>query len=224
LISGFSRARKTVHNPVDKTPDPSKPPPTALRAGQDNKKVPDWAATVPTSRYAMLVAADWLRHELPVFAACSRKLVRYLCKPYWQAGWTNRDIIHALDHRPGIFSQPAGVLISPERIAAPKAFIASRLSAWRDPGGAILPGHWTTQITQAAVAQTARRAVAQRHGRAGAALLQPGEHHLTAQRIIDYGHAVRPPAGPTTRAAAKAHLAAALAARVHRSHGRPLNA
>jgi hypothetical protein len=168
----------------------------------------------------MLVAADWLRHRLPVFARCSRKLLRHLCKPYWHAGWTNRDIVHAMDHRPGLFGQTPGMLISPEHIAAPQAFIASRLAAWRTPDGTILPGHWTTRITEAAAARTARRLVAQHHGRAGAALLQPGERVLTAQHIIDYGQAARPPANPTTRAAAQAALAAALAARHTRRRGR----
>jgi len=218
-VGGFSRARKPVDNSVHNPSDLEQPPWTALRAGLDDRDGPDWATTVPTSRFAMLIAADWLRRRLPVFAGCSRKLLRHLCKPYWQAGWCNRDLVHAMDHRPGLFGQPAGVLISPERIAAPKAFITSRLTAWRTPDGTILPGHWTARVTEAAAARTARRFVAQRHGRAGAALLRPGEHALTAQRIIDYGRTARPPASPSTRAAAKATLATALATRPARRRG-----
>jgi hypothetical protein len=169
---------------------------TALRAGSDKKIGPDWEVTVPTSRFAMLIAADWLRRRLPVFASCSRKLVRHLCKPYWRAGWCNRDIVYAMDHRPGLFNQPSGILICPQQIAAPKAFIASRLAAWRTPEGAILPGHWTSRLADAAAAQTARQLVAARHGRAGAALLRPGEHTLTATRITEHGHATRPPRQP----------------------------
>jgi hypothetical protein len=60
-----------------------------------------------------------------------------------------------MDHRPGLFSQPPGVLICPERIAAPKAFIASRLAAWRTPEGVILPGHWSSLLTDAADTKTA---------------------------------------------------------------------
>ena len=177
----------SVHNP----PLTGKPHKTALRAGLDNKGSSDWATTVPTSRFAMLIAADWLRHRLPVFAQCSRKLIRHLCKPYWHAGWTNRDIVHAMDHRPGLFGQAPGVLLCPARIAAPKAFIASRLAAWRTPDGAIAPGHFTSRVTDAAAAKTARRAIAERHGRAGAALLRAGEHTLTAACITEHGHAVR---------------------------------
>src|SRR2546423_11481980 len=101
-----------------------------------------------------------------------------------------------MDHWPGLFHQAPGVLICPHRIAAPKAFIASRLAAWRSPDGAILPGHFTSRMTEAAAAKAARRRVAQRHGRLGAALLRPGEHALTAHRITEHGHAARRPASP----------------------------
>jgi hypothetical protein len=212
-VDGFSRARNPVDNSVHNPSDVGQPQPTALRAGPDTRGGPDWAITVPTSRFAMLIAADWLRHRLPVFGRCSRKLLRHLCKPYWRAGWTNRDIVHAMDHRPGLFGQTPGVLICPERIAAPQAFIASRLAAWRTPTGTIVPGYWTSRIADVAAAHAARRRVAEHHGRTGAALLRPGERVLTAQRILDYGHTARPPANPSTRAAAKAVLATALAAR-----------
>jgi hypothetical protein len=189
-VHGFTRASKTVDNlgtnPTERSQN--KDQKTALRAGQEANTGPNWAITVPASRFAMLIAADWLRHRLPVFASCSRKLVRHLCKPYWHAGWSNRDILHAMDHRPGLFGQTAGVLISPERIAAPKAFIASRLRAWHTPQGAILPGYWTSRRTDATATRTARRHIAARHGHTGAALLRPGERALTAQRIAQHRH------------------------------------
>lgn len=56
-------------------------------------------------------------------------------------------------------------------------------------------------MADVAAAHAARRCVAEHHGRTGAALLRPGEHVLTAQRIIDYGRAARSPASPTTDAA-----------------------
>jgi hypothetical protein len=165
----------------------------------------------------MLIAADWLRRRLPVFARCSRKLVRHLCKPYWSAGWCNRDIIHAMDHRPGLFHQATGVLICPERIAAPQAFIRSRLAAWRNSENVILPGYWTSLVADAAATKTARRLVAAHHGRAGAALLRPGERALTAQRITEHGRAARPPASATTRANTRTAFAAAQPQRARRT-------
>lgn len=216
-VCGFSRARKPVDNSPQDPPHPEKNPKTALRASLEDKSGPDWEVTVPTSRFVMLIAADWLRRRLPVFARCSRKLLRHLCKPYWRAGWTNRDIVHAMDHRPGLFGQATGVLICPEHIAAPTVFICSRLSAWHTPDGAILPGHWTSRLTDATTAKAARQLVAARHGRAGAALLRPGEHTLTAARISEHGRATRPPASPATRAAARATLAAMLTRRAVQS-------
>jgi hypothetical protein len=231
-VGGFSRASAAVdtlgtnsadsttphHPPAD--PDEGNDQRTALRAGSEDSSGSDWAVTVPTSGFTRLIAADWLRRRLPVFGRCSRKLVRHLCRPYWSAGWSNRDIVHAMDHRPGLFGQTPGVLICPERVVAPKAFIASRLAAWRSAEGTILPGHWSFLFTDVAAATTARRLVAARHGRAGAALLRPGERALTAQRITDHGRASRPPASTITRAAAKATLSAALAARARRSSRR----
>jgi hypothetical protein len=126
-----------------------------------------------------------------------------------------------MDHRPGVFGQATGVLICPERIAAPQTFIASRLAAWRSADGAILPGHFSALRTDAAAAKAARALVAARHGRAGAALLRPGERALTAQRITDHGRAARQPASPATRAAAKATLGAALTDRARRAAHRP---
>jgi hypothetical protein len=219
LVCGSSRARKPVDNSTQAPLHPEKNPRTALRAGLEGRSGPDWEITVPTSRFTMLIAADWLRRRLPVCARCSRKLLRHLCKPYWRAGWTNRDIVHAMDHRPGVFGQTAGVLICPENIAAPTVFIRSRLSAWRAPDGAILPGHWTSRITETATAKAARQLVTARHGRAGAALLRPGEHTVTAARISEHGRAARPPASPAspaTRAAARATLAAMLTRRTIR--------
>jgi hypothetical protein len=206
---------RSVHRPTD--PGKGHDQRTALRAGSEASSGWPWAVTVPTSGFAMLIAADWLRRRLPVFARCSRKLVRHLCRPYWAAGWCNRDIVHAMDHRPGLFGQTAGVLICRERIAAPQAFIRSRLGAWRSAEGVILSGHWSSLLTDAAATKTARQLVAACHGRAGAALLRSGERALTAQRITDHGRAARPPASPATRAAAQATLGAALADRARRA-------
>jgi hypothetical protein len=220
---GISRASTAVDNlgtfPADSTRPTHRPADpgqgnnqrTALRAGSEATSGPDWAVTVPTSGFTRLIAADWLRNRLPVFARCSRKLVRHLCRPYWSAGWCNRDIVHAMDHRPGLFGQATGVLICPDRVAAPQAFIRSRLAAWRTSASVIPPGHWSSLLTDAAATKTAQRQVAARHGQAGAALLRPGERALTAQRIAEHGRANRPPASPATRAAAQATLAAVLA-------------
>ena len=91
-------------------------------------------------------------------------------------------------------------MICPGHIAAPQAFIRSRLAAWRTPDGAILAGHWTSRISATATTKTARRLIAARHGLTGAALLRPDETTLTAQRIAQHHHLL------ITRADAPARL------------------
>jgi hypothetical protein len=93
-VNGSTRASATVDNLGTIPADPEKPhhhpaepgkgnnQRTALRAGSETSCGPDWELTVPTSGFAMLIAADWLRRRLPVFARCSRKLVRHLCKAH----------------------------------------------------------------------------------------------------------------------------------------------
>jgi hypothetical protein len=172
---------------------------------------------VPVSGYEMLACAEWLRSALPVFARCSRKLVRHLCKSSWQAGWCGRDIAHAMDHRPSLFDQPIRALLSPTHVASPAQFIRSRLAAWRTPDGAIVAGYWAAKVSDATDAKTAPARVADRYGRSGAALLRAGERTLTAERIAEHGRTVRaqararatamprqssPPPRPTPRSAA----------------------
>lgn len=191
LISGFTRASEPVDNFPTHRSDQTKPEKTALRAGSDTRRSPDLSIMVPVGGYQMLACADWLRARLPVFARCSRKLIRHLCKPYWRAGWCGRDIVHALDHRPSIFSQPTGVLLSPAYVVSPAQFIRSRLAAWRTDDGVIVVGYWAAKVADAGEATTAPARVADRHGRAGAALLRAGERTLTAERIAEHGRTVR---------------------------------
>jgi hypothetical protein len=189
---------------------------SALRAGGlDEEKSPDWSTRVPTSRFEMLVAADWLRREHPIFARLSRFAVRALCRPYWRAGWVNRDVLWALDRRPSVFDQPVGVLVCPGRVVSPTLFLRSRLRAWRRDG-VILPGHWSARANDVVAVRAARRQVADRHGRAGARLLRAGEAGLSAQRIAEHGRASRPPVSPLTRAAALDTADHAAAAAAHR--------
>lgn len=208
FTGGSSRARPSVDHSQPHNPDQEEPKMTALRAGSYRDKAPDLSIMVPVSGYQMLAAAVWLRERLPVMAGCSRRLVRHLCKPYWRAGWSSRDIAHALDHRPGVFGQPAGLLLSPEHPVAPAQFIRSRLAAWRNPDGQVLPGYWSSRARDADAAREARRRVSERHGAAGARLLRAGERALSVERIAEHGRAARAglhtltPAAPLRPAAA----------------------
>jgi hypothetical protein len=185
-LGGFSRASAVVNNlgMVLTRPWGETNQTDTLRARFDEKPGPDWAITVPVSRFQMLIAADWLRHRLPIFGRLSRKLVRHLCTAYWRAGWSNRDIVHAMDHRPAIFGQQPGLIALPaDKIASPTLWISSRLRAWRTPDGRVLPGHRGRQLVE----QAATRRVRAHHGRAGHRLLRDGELALTAERVAEHG-------------------------------------
>lgn len=166
---------------------------TALRAGPDRSYRADLSTMVPVSRFEMLVCADWLRRELGVFGRCSRKLVRHLCRAYWRAGWCNRDIVHAMDHRPSAFSEVSGLLLSPEHVHSPAQFVRSRLTAWRGESSEVLPGYWSTRQRDATIGRSARVQIRARHGRAGARLLRAGERALTPAHITEYGRAAVTP-------------------------------
>ncbi len=211
-VHGFTRASTTVDNSNrQRATEQTNSGRTALRAGSEQSGRPDLSVMVPVGGYQMLACADWLRHRLPIFARCSRKLVRHLCKPYWRAGWCGRDILHALDHRPSVFSQATGVLLCPEHVISPTQFIRSRLAAWRTPDGAIVPGYWAAKVADAAETKAARQRILERHGHAGAALLRGGETTLSAERIAEHGRNVRPP----TRRRERDDRRAALDAETH---------
>jgi hypothetical protein len=202
---GFSRARQPVDNFWSQVPDQGKQRMTALRAGSEEGMVPDLLIMVPGSRYQMLACADELRRRRPaVFGRCSRRLVRALCRPYWRAGWCNRDILHALDHRPSMFTQVARELGMPDELVSPRQLILSRLRAWHDDRGRIRPGYWTSRTRSVAgsvagsatAGVSARELVRQRHGRAGARLLRAGDRGLSVERIVEHGAAMRPGSPP----------------------------
>ena len=220
--SGFLRARKPVDNSHSCPSEQGKQQTTALRAGSEGPTVPDLSILVPVSRYQMLACAQDLQRRYPVFAQCSAKMVRHLCKPFWRAGWCNRDIALAMDYRPSTFGQASTALHTPTGIAAPRQFIASRLRAWRGTDNAIRPGHWTSRIRRHDTAQQAREQIRARHGQAGVRLLRAGEHTLTAERIAEHGRTMR--LSPTihqaaTRARHRAELRAELVARAHAELG-----
>jgi hypothetical protein len=194
--SGTSRARKPVDNSSHQASDQGKQNMTALRAGSEEHTLPDLLIMVPTSRYQMLACAHELRRQRPaVFGRCTRKLVRHLCKPFWQAGWCNHDILHALDHRPNMFAQLSPQLAMPVPLISPRQLIVGRLGAWRDEHGTVRPGWWTSHRAKATAVATGatRQLVRSRHGAAGARLLRTGDGHLSVERVIAHGKAARGP-------------------------------
>ncbi|MFC9250631.1 hypothetical protein [Amycolatopsis thailandensis] len=207
---------------------------SALRARSDENEALNWASTVPTTPFQMLCAVAWLQQRLPIFARLTRFAVRALCRPLYAAGWSNLDIVHAMDHLPGAFGvrsekpnrrAPEAALgdVVPGQVrtwrfyAAATNWIRTRLDAWRDADGRILRGYYQDRGRQVAI----RKAVAQRHGRAGVQLLQHGgltaDAQLTADTVAAFGRkvaaqlrrdeALNRPAAPRTATAAASEQA-----------------
>jgi hypothetical protein len=184
-LGGLSRARRVVDAARAAAPvwEKTKSKTDALRARIDEGRL---RTLVPTTPFEMLVAAAWLQRHAPIFARLTRKAVRAVCRPYWLAGWSNADVIYALDHRPRSYGdQAAGVLIAmpAELVAAPLLWIRSRLTAWRDANGRILYGWRDQRIAE----RCARDLVSARHGQAGTRLLRRGDIRLTVERVVEHG-------------------------------------
>jgi hypothetical protein len=135
----------------------------------------------------MLAAAGELRHAHPVLARLSARSVRSLVRPYFAAGWTVGDVLHALYYRPSatcpLPSMPLG------RVYAPAGWARSRLAAWRDDTGRVLPG-WH----QRRAALDDARA---KHGQAAAAALPDGQLALTPKHVLAHADRATQRAGDT---------------------------
>lgn len=170
---GSTRARDFFHNPnIDASVGTEVM--EALRARLEKEQVWTWDERVPTTRAQMLAAACELRRQHPILARLSGKAVRATARPYWRAGWTNADLLHALAYRPNSWWYATSCPVN--QVISPAGWARSRLAAWRTPTGQILPGHSAQQAT--------RDQVAARHGRAGLAALPAGAAALRPEHLL----------------------------------------
>jgi len=198
-----SRTTNFFHNSQVNAPVTTKT--EALRARLDEKWLA-FADRVPTSGAQMLAAAAELRREHPVLARLSPKVVRALCRPYWRAGWTNNDVLYALEYRPTSWSTlPA---MDAAKVVAPYRWTQSRLSAWRTDTGRVLPGHSRAERNR----RVHEHAVVARHGRGALAALPAGAARLRPADLRRYGRRQVDAATETLRRRRAAELTAARAA------------
>jgi len=137
--------------------------------------------------------------------------VRYLARPFFAAGWTGRDVVHALDHAPG--GRAYGFTGA---VRHPAGWARARLAVWRAPDGTVRPSasairaagraaaraeQEARRAAQAAVAARAVDAVTSGHGqRARAALAAASSRAAAAivQGAADARAAARRRGGPGT--------------------------
>lgn len=170
-----SRAREVVHN-LGTVTSVSTEDSEALRARSDPGICRVFADRVPTTRAQMLAAAAELRRADPTLGKLSARWVRALCRPYWRAGWTNNDLLHALAYRP--HSPRPRLMLPREQIISPAGWARARLQAWHDDRGRILPGHSTYLRTL--------QQVQARFGRGGGRALPTGATQFVPQHLLDY--------------------------------------
>lgn len=146
-----------------------------------DRTLPAWPGHVtPSSKDEKLLASrEWVR-LVPALNKLSDKHLRFLAKDFFNAGWTVRDLITALDTMPdgqahGQFVEGHWVPYSgADGIPAARLghWVSWRLNAWRDPSGTVResPGQRRSRRTQAKAveqaalrqAEAARRAETQR--------------------------------------------------------------
>ena len=113
-------------------------------------------AAVPENRTEALAAARAMQERARVLGRLSAEHLRHLARPFFAAGWSPRDVLHAIDHEPGgrQHGYTAGV-------HSPAGWIRSRLNDWLGPDDTPLPSRsqrLTDAHRQVLADQAARRA------------------------------------------------------------------
>ena len=91
-------------------------------------------AAVPENRTEALAAAQVMQERARLLRRISAEHLRHLARPFFAAGWSPRDLLHAIDHEPGgrQHAYTSGV-------RSPAGWIRSRLAAWFGPNSVPLP-------------------------------------------------------------------------------------
>ncbi|MGE5698323.1 MAG: hypothetical protein ACM4D3_24665 [Candidatus Sericytochromatia bacterium] len=93
------------------------------------------------TRFERLALAERLRAESPpARAAGSARRVRHALRPWLLAGWSVRDVLEALDHRPDGTSY--GYAYRTHELRNPAGWLVHRLRAWLDATGNPLPARY----------------------------------------------------------------------------------
>ena len=111
---------------------------------------------VPSNRSEALGAAQAMQERARLLRRISAEHLRHLARPFFGAGWSPRDVLHAIDHEPG--GRQHGYTSG---VYSPAGWIRSRLAAWSGPGGVPLPsrGQRLAEARRQVLAeQAARRA------------------------------------------------------------------
>jgi hypothetical protein len=120
---------------------------------------------VPQNRSEARAVARAMQDRARLLRRISAEHLRHLVRPFFAAGWTGADVLHALDHEPG--GRQHGYSAE---VRSPAGWIRARLAGWLGPDAIPLPSRsQRVAIARAQVLtdQAARRERDER-GRAGA--------------------------------------------------------
>ena len=141
------RAREA--NPEDK--------PGKARAPRGQPMLPRPGATalaaVPQNGSEALTAAQAMQEHARLLRRLSAEHLRHLARPFFAAGWTPADLVHAIDH--DTRGRQHGYTAE---VRSPAAWIRSRLAQWLDPDGTPLPSPGQQRAAAAAEARAAAAA------------------------------------------------------------------
>lgn len=172
-----TRARKLINsNVADDQFTGDKDGPTG--PSQDGKSSGYFDHRVPVSAAQMLAAAAELRLADRALRRLSSRWVRALIRPWWRAGWTNGDVLHALGHAPGTGGSQPIDRCPAEQLRRPDGWVRHRMRRWWADGRPVpSPGAW----------ERTRLRVESQHGQAAGSRLPYGSSRLQLEDV-----AVRP--------------------------------
>lgn len=132
-----TRANTSINNSQVNAPNRTKDGPTGPR--HDQRDLGYFADQAPVTPAAMLAAGLELQAADPALRRLGPRWIRSLLKPWWRAGWTNRDVLFALEHRPSTGGPAEPMLRCPAgQLRRPDGWVRHRLSAWQDESGPLV--------------------------------------------------------------------------------------
>ena len=90
-----------------------------------------------------------VQRRMPVLSEISDRYLRWVLRPWWEAGWTVADVVHCLDHTPDGSLWP-----HTDRVRHVSGWVRHRLAAW---AGVVSPSQQRAAWHQALLAEQAER-------------------------------------------------------------------
>ena len=141
---------------LDEVPTRARARETGAETGTPEVKGAAPLAAVPENRAEALAAARAMQERAGLLRRISAEHLRHLARPFFAAGWSPLDVLHALDHAPD--GRQHGYT-SPVRHVP--GWLAARLAGWLGPDEVPLPSrgqHLAEGRREVLAEQAARRA------------------------------------------------------------------